>query len=376
MRVLVLGAGFGGLEVASVLSAELGDDADVTLIDRAEGFTFGFSKLDVLTGRAEAAGVLRRYADLAKPGVTFVQATVRGIDPVSRTAQTDAGTFDADVLVVAMGADLDPSATPGLAEVGHEFYSPAGAADARRALERFDGGRIVVGVSSLPVKCAPAPGEAALLVHDFLVRRKLRDRSDVTLVSPVPTPVPPSPPASKALIEAFAERDITWIPECAVLSLDTARHVAVLSDGRELPFDLYLGVPKHHPPKAVLEAGLTENGWIPVDPRTLQTRFPNVYAIGDVTSVGTPKAGVFAEGQGRYVADAIIASHRGESLQRDYEATGYCYLQVGEGNVAEVHVTVVPGEGSTSILRGPSSELASSKTEYAASRARRWFGEG
>ena len=159
------------------------------------------------------------------------------------------------------------------------------------------------------------------------------------------------------------------------MSLDADRHVALLSDGRELPFDLYLGVPKHQAPEVAVEAGLTDKGWIPVDPRTLQTRFPNVYAIGDVTSVGTPKAGVFAEGQGRYVADAIVAHHRGEPLQRDYEATGYCYLQVGEGNVAEVHVTVVPGEGSTSELRGPSPELAASKSDYAASRARRWFDE-
>jgi sulfide:quinone oxidoreductase len=316
---------------------------------------------------------MHQYSDIARPGVTFVQSTIRAIDPVTKTVQTDAGSFGADVLVVAMGAELDPTATPGLSEVGQEFYSPAGAAVARRALEKFDGGSIVIGVSSLPVKCAPAPGEAALLVHDFLVRRGIRGRSELTLVSPVPTPVPPSPPASDALIAAFAERNITWIPQCAVSSLDAERRVAVLSDGRELPFDVYLGVPKHHAPNVVVDAGLTENGWIPVDPRSLQSPFPDVYAIGDVTSVGTPKAGVFAEGQGRYVADVIAAQHRGEALHRDYEATGYCYLQVGEGNVAEVHVTVVPGEGSSSVLRGPSPDLATSKTEYAASRARRWF---
>jgi sulfide:quinone oxidoreductase len=375
MRVVVLGAGFGGLEVASGVSEAIGPDADVTLIDRAEGFVFGFTKLDVMFGHAELPQVLHRYADLTKPGVRFVQSTVRAIDPERRVVVTDHGTFDADVLVVALGADLDPAATPGLVDVGTEFYSREGAVAARQRLEAFEGGRIVLGVASLPVKCAPAPGEAALLVHDFLVRRGVRDQADITLVSPVPTPVPPSPPASQALVAAFAERDITWVPQCAVTALDPNRRVAILSDGRELPFDLYLGVPRHHAPTVVVEAGLTEDGWIPVNPRTLLTRFPSVYAIGDVTSVGTPKAGVFAEGQGRHVAAAIVAQYRGETLQREYEATGYCYLQVGEGNVAEVHVTVVPGEGSSSVLKGPSPDLAASKKQYAASRVQRWFGQ-
>jgi sulfide:quinone oxidoreductase len=374
MRVVVLGAGFGGLECSARLAESLGADADVTLVDRAEGFTFGFQKLDVMFGHADTDATLHRYADLVQPGVQFMPATVTAIDPHNRSVETDTGTFDADVLVIALGADVDPAATPGLVECGHEFYSRAGAIAARERLDSFDGGRVVIGVTSLPIKCAPAPSEAALLVHDLLVRRGVRDRSEITLVSPVAAPVPPSPPASKALIAAFAERGITWIPETAVQSLDAERHVAVLSDGRELPFDLYLGVPKHHAPSVVVDAGLTEKGWIPVDPRTMKTTFAGVYAIGDVTSVGTPKAGVFAEGQGRYVADAIVAEHFNAPLTRDYEATGYCYLQVGERNLAEVHVTVVPGEGSSSTMNGPSPELNDRKVTFAASRVERWFG--
>jgi sulfide:quinone oxidoreductase len=261
-----------------------------------------------------------------------------------------------------------------LVEAGQEFYTRAGAIAARQRLESFTGGNVVVGVSSLPIKCAPAPCEAALLVHDLLVRKGVRDASSITLVSPVAAPVPPSPPASKALIAAFAERGITWMPERAVTSLDAARRVALLNDGGELPFDLYLGVPKHHAPQVVVDAGLTDDGWIPVDSRTMAvTSFENVYAIGDVTSVGTPKAGVFAEGQGRYVADTIVAQHLGQRLERAYGATGYCYLQVGEGNLAEVHVTVVPGSGSSSTMTGPSPKFNSRKRDFAESRAARWF---
>lgn len=116
MRILVLGAGFGGLELTTRPLDELGDDVDIVLIDKAGGFVFGFAKLDVIFGRTTAQAVRHSYHDLVKPGVRFVQATIRSIDPVRRGAETDAGAFEADVMVVALGADLDPLATPGLAE--------------------------------------------------------------------------------------------------------------------------------------------------------------------------------------------------------------------------------------------------------------------
>jgi sulfide:quinone oxidoreductase len=182
MRILVLGAGFGGLELTTRLSAELGDAADIVLIDRADGFVFGFSKLDVLFGRTTAEAVRHSYRDLVKPGVRFVQATIRSIDPVRRRVETDAGAFQADVMVVALGADLDPEATPGLVEAGREFYTVDGAFAGRDVLDSFGGGRVIVGVTSTPFKCPPAPSETALMLHDYLVERGLRDASQISLV--------------------------------------------------------------------------------------------------------------------------------------------------------------------------------------------------
>src|SRR5262249_58297211 len=112
---------------------------------------------------------------LVKPGVRFVQTTVRAIDPAARTVDTDAGSFTGDLLVVALGADLDPAATPGLVEGGHEFYSVEGAFGLRDVLAGFPGGRVIVGVTSTPFKCPPAPSETALLMHDLLVHRGVRD---------------------------------------------------------------------------------------------------------------------------------------------------------------------------------------------------------
>src|SRR2546427_6589073 len=127
MRVVILGAGFGGLELTTRLSEEFGGDVDVVLIDQSDGFIFGFSKLDVMFGRALPSAVTHPYRDFVKPGVRFVQTTVLSIDPVIKRVETQAGSFDTDILVVALGADLDPAATPGLVEGGHEFYTVSGA---------------------------------------------------------------------------------------------------------------------------------------------------------------------------------------------------------------------------------------------------------
>jgi sulfide:quinone oxidoreductase len=147
MRVLVLGAGFGGRELTTKLSEELEGDVDVVLVDKADGFIFGFSKLDVMFGRTEAEAVHHPCTALVKPGVQFVRADITAIDPVAKVVETSAGKFEADILVVALGAELDPQATPGLLEGGHEFYSPEAAFAARDVLANFEGGRVVVAVT-------------------------------------------------------------------------------------------------------------------------------------------------------------------------------------------------------------------------------------
>jgi sulfide:quinone oxidoreductase len=373
MRILVLGAGFGGLELSTRLSEACGDELDLVLIDQSERFIFGFSKLDVMFGRSLATAVSHPYRDIVKPGVRFVQTTIRAIDPQAKRVETDTGAFEADIIVVALGADLDPSATPGLVESGHEFYTVAGAFALREVLSEFAGGHVIVGVTSTPFKCPPAPSETALLLHDFLAHGGIREASEISLVMPLGVPIPPSPAASAALLAAFAERGISWHPERLVTSLRADR-VAVFSDGTEMPYDLFLGVPAHKVPPVVADSGLSVNGWIPVNPLTLETSFPDVYAVGDVTSVGTPKAGVFAEGQAAVVADQLIARLRGQSSPSTYDGHGTCYLEFGEDQVARVSVTFLSGAAPVGDLEGPSHEIAADKGEFGSSRIQRWFG--
>jgi sulfide:quinone oxidoreductase len=373
-RIVVLGAGFGGLELSTVLSEQLGDAADVTLIDKGDAFTFGFSKLDVLFGHERVEAVRLPYRDVVKPGVRVLRETVVAIDPEARRVRTDAGEHEADVLVVALGADYDLDATPGLAAGGNEFYSLAGAERLAPLVAGFSEGHAVIGVCGAPFKCPPAPSECALLLHDELVRRGVRERCRITFAMPLGSPVPPSPETSAALLEAFAERDIAFLPGRRIAALDPERSVVLLDGEEELPFDLFLGVPKHRAPEVVIASGMTQDDYVPVDPGTLATRFPGVYAVGDVATAGVPKAGVFAEGAARVAAKGILAELRGEQPPAPYDGVGTCYIEFGAGRIGAVTVDFRAGPRPIGVFGAPSAELRAEKQRFGAERRARWFG--
>jgi len=373
-RIVVLGAGFGGLELSTMLSEAFGGDIDVTLIDMNDAFVFGFSKLDVMFGRTTLDAVRLAYREIAKPGVRVLRETVTAIDPEARRVTTDVGVHEAEFLVIALGADYDMDATPGLAECGNEFYSVAGAERLAGIIPTFSQGHAIVGVCGAPFKCPPAPSECALLLHDELTARRVRDACQISFVIPFNTPVPPSPETSAALVTAFAERDITLISGRRVSALDPARSVAILDDGSELSFDLFLGVPKHRAPDVVIASGMTEDGYVPVDFATLETRFPGVYAVGDVATAGVPKAGVFAEGAARIVAQTLIAELRGGERPGRHLGRGTCYIEFGEGRVGSVDIDFLSGPSRTGTFHAPSAALVAEKANFGSSRRARWFG--
>ncbi len=373
-RVVVLGAGFGGLELGTVLSEAVGEQLEVTLIDRSDAFVFGFSKLDVMFGRTAPEAVRLPYSRVAKPGVRVLRETIVSIDPGTRRVTTDAGVHEADVLVIALGADYDMDATPGLAEGGNEFYSVAGAQRLAGMIPSFSRGHAVIGVCDAPYKCPPAPSECALLLHDELTSRGVRDACEISFVLPLPTPVPPSPETSAALSEAFEQRGIALMAGRRISEIDPARNVALLDDGSELAFDLFLGVPKHRAPDVVVASGMTEDGYIPVDAATLKTRFEGVYAVGDVATAGVPKAGVFAEGAARVVAQEILADLCGGEPAERHLGQGTCYIEFGEGRIGSVDIDFLSGPTKTGTFNAPSAAQMAEKQRFGSSRRARWFG--
>ena len=374
LRVVVLGAGFGGLELSTILSEKSGDRLDLTLIDKSDSFFFGFSKFDVMFGHKTSEAVRLYYSNIVKPGVKFIRDTITSIDPVAKIVTTQNGTYEADVLVIALGADYDFAATPGLAEAGNEFYSFTGAERLREVLPIFSKGKVIIGVCSAPFKCPPAPSEAALLMHDYLTKRGIRTECEISIVMPFGLPIPPSPDTSKALLTAFAERNINFIAKHTIKAIDPSRHVAILDDGTEMPFDLFLGIPKHRVPEVVEKSGMTVNGWIPVDKTNLKTQYPNVYAIGDVNGVGTPKAGVFAEGAAKVAAASIIAEFADGEQPSPYKGNGTCYIEFGNNQVGKVDVDFFSGPSPFGTYTEASVDLVADKQYFGSSRKARWFG--
>lgn len=374
LRVLVLGAGFGGLEIAASLSERMGEQLDLTLIDKNDSFFFGYSKIDVMFARRKAGSVRYPYAKIGLPGVKFKQESITAIDPIGKRVSTENEAYDADVLVLALGADYDIEATPGLSEAGNEFYSFSGAEQIRDKLTSFKEGHALIAACGFPFKCPPAPSEVALLLDEYLSLRGVRKHCKISVVLPFELPIPPSYGTSKALLSTFKKKSIDFIPEMMIGSIDPLRKVALRDDGKELPFDLFMGIPEHCVPRVLEESGLIFDDWIPVDRRNLKTKFPNVYAIGDVTSVGTAKAGLFAEGAARKAAESIFAEYSGKVYSGAYSGKGSCYMEFGEGKVCRADVDFFSNPYPTGIHLDASLALAEEKSALEKARLKRWFG--
>jgi sulfide:quinone oxidoreductase len=374
-HVVILGAGFGGLELTSRLVEDLPGEVEVTLIDKSDWFIFGYAKLDVMFGRTTFDAVKNHYSAIDKPGVTYKKETITSIDPNAKRVVTDKGTYDADILVVALGADLAPEATPGLLEAGYEYYSPEGANAARAVVNGFEQGTVIVGVLGPFFKCPPAPCETAFMLHDQFVERGVRENITIQVLSPLGIPVPVSPDTSKAILEEFDVRGIEYHGGTRVVTIDPATKTATAEGGETFSFDLFLGVPVHRAPEVVVQSGLTEpDGWIGVNPATFATKFAGVFAVGDVTSAPVPRAGVFAEGEARTVADVIVQQLRGGAEAEPYRGQAACYIEFGDERVGKVVVDFLSGPAIKGTFAAPSREIAKDKEQFGATRRARWFG--
>jgi sulfide:quinone oxidoreductase len=289
---------------------------------------------------------------------------------------TDGGSYDADFVVVALGADYDFDATPGFVEGGHDYYSLAGAQRLRDALADFEGGKVLVSVLGQPFKCPPAPFEGSFLLHEYFEQRGIRDAVEMATTFPMVRPVPVTGEVSQMFRDGLAARNVEELPEHLVTGIDPATGTAQLASGESLPYDLFVGIPIHRAPAVLAESGLVEKNWVPVDQTNLRTRFPGVYALGDVCSGPrtVPKAGIFAEAAARVVAEDIAATIAGTEPPAPYEGSGVCYAEFGGGLVSKVEVNFLKGDSAAAQRHDASREIAAEKQEFGATRRARWFG--
>lgn len=380
-RTLILGAGFGGITVATELNRLLGTDHEIVLVDRSPGFVMGLRKLWALVGKGSLEEGTRERTLLERPGVRFLQREILSIVPATRSVETDSGRLDADYLVVALGAEPRPDLVPGLAEHGHNVWDPRGVPAALDALAGLTAGRIAIVIAGVPYSCPPAPYECAMLLNDHLRERGLRDNIDivVTMVKPLLMPNAGAE-GSTWLASQLDARGIEHHTGKEVEGVKTDR--VVFADG-ELEFDLLIGVPPHRPPAVIADSGLAgKTPWIEVDPGTLQTSFDGVYAIGDVTKItlanglALPKAGLMAELEGQRVAAAIAADVQGGGMPAEFDGHGFCYIEMGKDGAALIQGDFFATPEPDVRIGDISAMTATDKEFFELNRLQEWFGAG
>jgi sulfide:quinone oxidoreductase len=375
-RVLVLGGGFGGIAAAVALRGRLDPGDEVVLVERRPSFVMGLRKNWAVLDRNALAEGERPLALLTDRGVRVVTGTIGAIHPTDLAVEVDGASWDADALVVALGAERDPDRVPGFRERAIDVYDLTQGDRARTAIEAFTGGRLVIGIFGAPYPCPPAPFELAMLIDERLRSRGIDGAIEV--FSPLPLSLPILGQAGCGSFESRLESaGIAFLREHAATAVDDG---AVVFGAARRPFDLLLGVPPHRVPQVVAESGLTAGGpWIKVNPRTLETSHPGVYAIGDVTALPLangqmlPKAGAFAQAQGEVVADRIALKFDGSQPTATFAGDGACFLETGGGMAAMVTGGFLADPPSVRLTE-PSPEHFAAKRAFERERLAAWFG--
>jgi len=379
-RTLILGAGFGGITVATELQQLLGEDHEIVLLDRGEHFAMGLRKLwDVVEIGTYEEGSRSREL-LNRRGVEFLRREITRIDPSSRSVETDQGSLEADYLVVALGAEPRPDLVPGLAEHAHNVWDAKGVPGLKAALAGFRQGHVAVVIAGVPYACPPAPYECTMLVDDHLRERGVRDETRITVATLQPMLLPNAgKEGSDWLAEQLTERGIEFLVGRKVERFEPGK--VVFADG-ELESDLMIAVPPHRVPAVVKASGLTGDGeWIRVVPRTLETGIEKVFAIGDVTIIKLanglplPKAGVMAELEGQRVAAAIAADVQGAVIPPDFDGRGFCFMEMGKTQATLIQGSFFAEPEPQVSLADVSAETAEEKRRFESERLARWFGE-
>lgn len=372
--VLVLGGGVGGVVAARELRRRLPRKHRIVLVDREREHLFAPSLIWLMVGTRKADSIKRPLARLARKGIEVVHGEVETIDAAARIVTVGGRRIAADYIIVSLGAELAPETVPGLVGAGHNFYTLSGAEAFRDALRSLNAGRIVVLTAAPAYKCPAAPYEVAMLVDDFCRKAGTRAAVSVEVYAAEPGPMGVAGPAlSSAVKQMLGAKGISYHPEHQVKSVDPAARRLDFANGASATFDLLAYVPPHRAPRVVRDSGLAgDSGWVSVDRNTLETRFPGVYAIGDVVSIPLqlgkplPKAGVFAHLEAEVVARNIAAAILGQAGGHRFEGHGECFVETGGGRAAfgagNFYAEPVP----TVMLRPPSRWLHLGKVLFEA----------
>lgn len=340
--VVILGGGVGGVVAARALRRRLPRQHRIVLVDREPNHLFAPSLLWLAVGLRRPDAIQRPLLGLGRKGIEVRLGEIEKIDAEARRVTVGGHVIHADYLVVSLGAELAPETIPGLQSAGHNLYTLDGATGLRDALHGMKSGRIVVLTAAPAYKCPAAPYEAALLIDHYLRKGGQRDAVTVEVYAAEAGAMAVAGPAVSAAVRQMLEsKGIAYYPGYQIKEVDPIARQLQFANGASADFDLLTYVPPHRAPRVVRESGLAgESGWISVDRHTLATRFPGVYAIGDVVSIPLtlgkplPKAGVFAHGEAEVVARNLAAVIAGRAGGHRFNGHGQCFIEVGGGKAA------------------------------------------
>ncbi len=391
-RILILGAGFGGLTAANFLQKNLSSlssaEYEITIIDQKDYFMMGLVNLWILSGTRSLENSKIDLNMLEKRGIRFLNSKITGIDIASKTIKTTGPStleIKYDYLIIALGTEYAVEEVNGFLENGgFNLYDPEHVPKLREKLLSLKKGKIAVCISSIPYKCPPAPYEASLLINDILVKNGTRGAIDIDIYTPAPITLPVAgTKVSQDVLNLLTNNHINFHPLYKIHTVLNMEKIE-FENGRRINYDLLIVILPHKVPEIVRNCGLVKKGqkWINVDKFSLKTEYENVFAIGDVTeikvneNVAIPKAGVFAEAQAKVVSQQIvddIVNDKNKLSSPRFDGKGFCFMEVGNEKAGYVDADFYNEDGPTTILEQPSDESYKKKLDFERGRVNEWL---
>ena len=391
-RILILGAGFGGLTAANLLQKNLSTpsapiDHQISIVDQKDYFMMGLVNLWILNGIRTLEDSKIALNRLENRGIRFLNGEVTAIDVALKTVTIRGSSslkIGYDYLVIALGSESTLEQISGFLENGgFNLYDAEQVPKLREKILSLKSGRIAICITSIPYKCPPAPFEASLLINDILVNNGVRDSIDVDIYTPTPIALPVAgAKVSQDVINLLTNNHITFHPLHKIISVD--RKEIEFENGRTVNYDLLIGIPPHKVPEVIRNSGLIKQGknWINVDKFSLKTDYENVFAIGDVTeikvneNIAIPKAGVFAEAQAKVVSQQIINEIKNDKNKQSspqFDGKGFCFMEVGNKKAGYVDADFYNEQGPNTLLESPSEEFYKRKIDFERSKVNEWL---
>jgi sulfide:quinone oxidoreductase len=377
-RILILGAGFGGLAAATELRKSLEPDHRVIVIDRKKSFMMGLVKLWILEGSRRLEESQTPLDGLNAKGIEYLNDEVAKIDIAQNRVQArDHGWVEYDYLIVALGAELAPDRIAGFVGRGYNLYDAQQVPELREKLLGLKRGKVVIAIMGMPYKCPPAPYEASLLTDSMLTRHGTRNNIEIDIYAPAPIALPVAGPQISAnVVEMVSQRSIHFHASHKLKSVTDGK--LEFENGSAADYEVLVGIPPHKVPEIVKSAGLAEGDWVAIDRHTMKTKFKNVFAIGDVTEIkvgalALPKAGIFAEEQAKVAARQIIDEISGRPAVATFAGQGYCFMDVGNRRAGYLEGDFFNPAGPSLRLEAPSEQNFQKKQDFERTRIKEWL---